>query len=149
MSCSAYFDVLYDEGKKPYSSFVGCCPKELRKTTRSIRKFSSSFSPSVSLFQMVQPYNCTDSATARKNYRFISSWISNFNMIGNLSVAVHALPICMLKPLPINVILATNFRGWLYNLILCRHMPLASCFKLCRRNSTQAGIFEESEISSE
>ena len=50
------------------------------------------FSPGVSLVQEVQLYSNIDTATIWMNYRFILSKRSDFYIVVNLWIAVHALP---------------------------------------------------------
>ena len=59
--------------------------------------------------QVVQPYNSTDTAIAWKNSRFISSDWSDFHMVDNLSMAVHAFPKLMLTLLLVDKILLLRY----------------------------------------
>ena len=67
---------------------------------------------------MMQPYSSTNTDTTSKNSHFISSERLDLHMIGNLSIAVHALSLYMLESLSVDKILllryvnqSTNFRG--------------------------------------
>ena len=71
-----------------------------------------------SCVSLVHPYVSTDTATAWKKFRFVSSDRSDFHKIDNLSIAVHAFVRCMLSSLsadeillPSYVNLSSNFRG--------------------------------------
>ena len=48
-------------------------------------------------FQIVQPYSSTDTTIPGNNPRFISSVGSDFYKVVNLSIAVLASPMCVLK----------------------------------------------------
>ena len=56
---------------------------------------------------MVQAYNSTDTATAWKK--------SDFLMVVNLSIAVYALPMCMLTLLLVDEILLPRYGNWFTN----------------------------------
>ena len=70
----------------------------------------------------MQPYSSTDMPTAWKNLYFILLKTSDFYMINNLSIAVHALLICIFTLLYVDKILlpryvnrSMNFRGLPFN----------------------------------
>ena len=71
----------------------------------------------------VLPYGSTDTATTSKNSHFILSERSDFQMIINLSTAVHTFPRCMLTLFSVDEILLLRYmskkskvgnisRGW-------------------------------------
>ena len=90
--------------KWPYSwCFMGfICSKQF---TAFLCNFYLTFSLSFQLVHMVQTYSCTDIDTTWQKSRFILSEISDFHMIDNLSIAVHAFPMCMLTLLSVDEIL--------------------------------------------
>ena len=63
-------------------------------------------------FVGLQSYNFTDKATARKNSHFISSQRSYFHMVDNLSIAVHAFPMCRSISLSIAELLLPKYMNW-------------------------------------
>ena len=130
----------------------------LNKTACSILVlFLSSFSSMwfVSIY-VVHPYNSIDTATAEKQYCFILSDRLDFNMIDNLSMAVHTFMRHMLTRLSVDeillpryVILSINFRGlplqvemapshlkYMNSVLFAftwRPLPPAACSRLCNR----------------
>ena len=93
-------------GKWPYSgSFMGCCFQDLFKTARSILMLFSSNFFSMRFVQVVQPYSSSGITTAWKKSNFILSVNSDLHIIDNLSIAVHASPMCMLTLLSVDEIL--------------------------------------------
>ena len=83
--------------------------------------------------QMVQPYNSTDMATAWKNSCFILLHISDYHMIFNMSIAVHALPIHMLTSSSIDEILLPSYVKWSTNF---RVLPFRTSSKLLKEMLT-------------
>ena len=71
------------------------------------------FSRSVSL--MVQLYSCTDTVSVLKNSCFVLSERSDFHMVDNLSIAFHALLMCMLTSLSVDEILLPRYVNWSNN----------------------------------
>ena len=99
---------------------MGCCFQNLLKiVSRIIVQFPSSFFSMLFVsVHLVYPYNSIDAATARKKSSFILSGTSDFPMIDNLSIAVHACARRMLTLLSVGEILllrdvnlSTNFGG--------------------------------------
>ena len=64
---------------------------------------------------MVQPNNSTDTATAEKISRFISSGRLDFHIVDNLSIAVHAFPMRMLTSLSVDEISLARHVNWSIN----------------------------------
>ena len=60
----------------------------------------------------VQSYNSTDLATAWKSSCFILLEISNFYVVDNLSIVVHALPLCIFTLLSLDEILLPRYINW-------------------------------------
>ena len=63
---------------------------------------------------MVHPYNSTDTATTWVNSHFILSGKSDFNIVVNLSIALHASPMHMLTLLSVDKILLLSM-NWSTN----------------------------------
>ena len=64
---------------------------------------------------MVQPYNSTYTINAWKTSCFLLSERSDFSMIDNLSIPVHALPMCLLTSLSVDEILLPKYVNWFIN----------------------------------
>ena len=64
---------------------------------------------------MVQPRSSMDARTAWKNFRFILSQKSDVRIVGNLSIALDALFMCVLTSLSIDEILLPNYVNWSTN----------------------------------
>ena len=62
--------------------------------------------------QVVQPFSSADTATAWKNSHFILSEGSDFDIIDNLSIAVHAFPMCIVTLLSVDEILLFRYVNW-------------------------------------
>ena len=80
-------------GKWLYSlCFVGSCFPDFCKTTRNIlaELLSRFFSMFFVIILVVNFYRNTNTVTCKKKFRFILSQRSDFLMIDNLSIAVHA-----------------------------------------------------------
>ena len=80
-------------GRWPYSwCLVGCCRQDLFKIARSIlvKLPSSFFSSRFVNVHVVQPYSSIYVTAAWKKLRFILSVRSDFQIIGNLLIAVYA-----------------------------------------------------------
>ena len=73
------------------------------------------FSKSLLSVQVVQPYSSTDTATAWKKFRFILSIKSDFYMINDQSIAVHAFPMRILTSLSVDEILLPRYVKWSSN----------------------------------
>ena len=85
-------------GRWSYSySFVACCLQDLFNIARSTLVWlpSSSFSSRFVSVQVVHHYGSIDTTAAWKKLRFILSVRSDFHMIDNLSIAVHAFVSCI------------------------------------------------------
>ena len=156
-------------GKWPYNyCFVRCCLQNLLKTAcRILVQY-----PLVFFFMrfvsvhMVLPYSSTDIATAWKKSRFILSERSDFYMIDNLSITVHAFTRRMFISLSVDEILlprylnwSTNFEVemasslWKYMIFFLfaftqRQMLSAACSGLCSKHSAWGGVFARSSRSS-
>ena len=89
--------------------FFGCCFQDLFKIGRGINVFFSMCFASVHLVHL---YRSTDTDTAWKKSRFIISDRSDFHMIDNLSIVVHAFAWCMLTPLSKDEILLPRYVNW-------------------------------------
>ena len=63
---------------------------------------------------VVQPYNSIDIATTWKDSRFILSQL-DFQAVDNLSIAVHAFPMCILASLSVDEILLLRYVKWFTN----------------------------------
>ena len=116
---------------------------------------------------VVDPYSRIDLTTAWKKLGFISLDKSDFHMIDNLLIAVHAFASHILMSfsvdemlLPRYMNLSTSFREppfhvwmspfWLKHFILSaftwRLMPPATCFRLCSWDLTWVGVFARLSI---
>ena len=92
--------------------------------------YFSSFFSSQTRDQMLQPSSSTDTATARKNFRFILSEESYFHVSGNLPIAVHALLLRIVDEISTEVCLFVAFFVWiLWYINLCRLFNAKSIFK--------------------
>ena len=92
--------------KWPYSCcFVGYSFQHLFKIVRSILVLfpTSFFSKRFIKLQVVQLYNSTETDMAQKNFPL--SKRSDFHVVVNLSIAVYALPMCMLTTVSVDEIL--------------------------------------------
>ena len=65
---------------------------------------------------LVQPYSSTDTITAWKNVSFILSERSSFQMIDNQSIAIPAVPICILTSFSVDEILLPRYVNMSTNL---------------------------------
>ena len=63
----------------------------------------------------MQPFSSTDLAMAGKNSHFILSARSDFHMINNLSIAIHAFPMYILTLLSVDEILLPRYVNWSIN----------------------------------
>ena len=81
------------------------------------------FSPCISLsVQVVHPYSSTDTATVwKKSHYILSSEWSDFYILDNLSVEVHAFPMRMLISFSVDEILQLRYVNWFTNF---RGLPL-------------------------
>ena len=98
LACLAWLNWRICEmgGKWLYSySFVGCCFQNLFIKV-----------------QVVQSYNSTDMATTWKNFHFILTESSDFNIVNNLSIATLALPMCMMTSCSVDEILLPGYMNW-------------------------------------
>ena len=77
---------------------------------------SSRFSMRFVSVDVVHPYCRTDTATASKKSHFILSERVNFDMINNLSIAVHNLPKRMLTSISVDEILLPIYLNLFTNL---------------------------------
>ena len=80
-------------GKWPYSwCLVGCCRQDLFNIALNflVELPSSFFSSRLVSVHVVHPYSSIDTTAAWKKLRFILSVRSDFHVIENLSIAVHA-----------------------------------------------------------
>ena len=66
--------------------------------------------------QVVQLFNSTDMAIAWKNSHLILSETSDFHIVDNMSVAIHALSMCMLTLFSVDKILLPSYFNYIsYN----------------------------------
>ena len=63
----------------------------------------------------MQPYNSTDASTAWINSLFVLSEKSDFHMVDNLLIAVHASPMRMLISLSVDKLLLMRYMIWTTN----------------------------------
>ena len=167
--------ILEMGGRWPYNwCFVGCCFQDLFNIARSILvQFPSNFfSIHLISVHLVHPYSRIDMTAARKKLRFILSDKSDFHMIDNLSIAVHAFASRTLMwflvyetLLPRYVNLSTNFKEspfgmemspffklkHMYSVLSAftrRSIPPAVCPRLCNRDSAWVDVFARSSMSS-
>ena len=104
--------------KWPYSCcFVGCCFQDLFRTARNILVLfpSSFFFAYFVSVRVVHPYSSTDTATAWKTILVNISKRSDFHIIDNLSIVVHAFTRRMLTSLSVGEILLLRFVKLLVN----------------------------------
>ena len=130
---------------------------------------SSFFSIRLVSLHMVHPYNRIDTNTDWKKVRFILSDRSDFHMINNLSIVVHAFASRVYMSfsvdetlLPRHVNLSTNFREPLFRMetspfllkthvlwaFTWRPMSPAVYFRQCSKDSAWVGVFARSAMSS-
>ena len=119
----------------------------------------------------MQPYYSADTVTAWKNFGFILSERSDFDIVDNLSITVHDFPMRKLTSFSVDDILFWRFLEWsshsrrmpfnmempssclqyinsvLFELTL-KPMPLAVCPRLCNGDFARAGVFAKSTRSS-
>ena len=83
------------------------------------------FSRCLGKIQVVQPYNSTDTATIRKNYRLILSESLDFQMVDNFSISVYAFSLRIITSLSVDAIFlprcmkcSTNFWDLSFNVEL-------------------------------
>ena len=116
--------------------FVGYCLQNLFKTACSmLGSYHLAFSPNILLKSKWCSHTVVLTTTDWKNSHLIQSERSDFNMVDNLSMTVHALPICMLTLLSVDEILllrymnrSDNFRGLLFNEIVPSCLKPMNCF---------------------
>ena len=96
--------------------------------------------------QLVQLYNSTDTATARKNSYFILSERSDFHTVINLLIAVHVFPlyklICWRTEVVLFTLVAGGRWGSSYSVFLYRNHNLWFCsshlnFEITARNGKE------------
>ena len=96
-------------GKWPYSfCSVECCFQDFFKTVHNICSSHQTFIK----VQVVQPYSSTDKAQLR---RIPILFLSDFYMVVNRLIAIHALPICKLISLSVDEILLPRYVNWSAN----------------------------------
>ena len=127
---------------------------------------SSFFSIRLVSVHMVHRYSRIDTTAVWKKLRFILSHKSDFHIINNLSITVHAFGRCRLMSfsvdktlLPKLVKFSTDF-GDVSPPFLLKHvnsvlsaftwrpMPPAACSRQCSRESARVGVFARSAMSS-
>ena len=107
MACLSYWIVLEIGGKWPYNCcFVGCCFQDSFNIAHCILvQFLSRFSSiNFASVHVVHPYSRINITAAWKKSRFILSYRSDFSMIDNLSITVHAFAWCILMSLSVDEI---------------------------------------------
>ena len=110
MSCSSGLDGFRDGGKWPCNRcFVRCCFQDLFDVARSIlMQFPSSFfSKCLISVHMVHPYSA-----AWKKLRFILLDKSDFHMIDNLLIAVHAFASCTMMSFSVDETLIPRYMNF-------------------------------------
>ena len=155
------------------SKWLYICFQDLFKTAESILVLFlfSNISKHLPRVQVVHLYSCTNWATAWIKSHFILSEKSDFYLINNLSIAVHAFPMHILTLLSEGKMLlaryvgySTNFKSFLLQLkfapsclkymnsalfaFILKPMPLAVCSRLCSKDSVWAGLLARSTKSS-
>ena len=92
--------------------FLWCCIQDLFKIAHSILVLLHlAFSKLFVRVQVEQIYKGTDSFTVRIPV-FILSESSDYHVVDNLSIAVHALPMHMLTSLLVDEILSPSYINW-------------------------------------
>ena len=99
VSCSSYLDGLRAGGRWPYSCcFVGCFFLDLVNIAyiNLVQSPSSFFYLRLASVHVVHPYSRIDKTSAWKKLHFILWDRSDFHVIDNPWIAIHAFTRCML-----------------------------------------------------
>ena len=152
-------------GKCPYSCcFVECCFNRARGIP--VQLPSSFFSVHFVSVYVVHPYSRIDTIAAWKKLYFILLDKSDFHLINDQSIAVHAFVSCILMSFSVDEMLLPRYPNLSTDLretpffFLLKHMytvlsvitwmPMrpAACSRLCGRDSVWVGVFARSARSS-